>query len=195
MVYDLKNINETTPMYLGEKLGYEVFIPNFMYNHISFNKRNCPIWIKINDKGDCYVFLQERDGDLENEITEIITKYLPKKKALHCCRFSSQLQDKAGVHDSDEFGLNSACVDENNELQAYVIVGSGKIKDDNVMIVKRVWYLDKKPLSMLRDYLLREENVEEYRSKELWHSMTDETIVETLHFIDRGNGFYSWQFE
>ena len=63
------------------------------------------------------------------------------------------------------------------------------------MIVKRVWYLDKKPLSMHRDYLLREENVEKYRSKELWHSMTDETIVETLHFIDRGNGFYSWQFE
>ncbi len=176
-------------------MGYRIYIPISSYNPLSYDKIGCPIWIRINDEGTCHVILQEIENNLENEVTDYISKNLPKLPILHCCTLSTSLQRKAGLLDADKYDLNCACVDENNNLHAYVIVGDGVIEDDVVILIKDLWYDNKKALSMLRDYLLREENVTKYRSKEIWHSQTNSEIIEILHFLDRGNGLYSWQLE
>ena len=54
--YYQRNINEIIPHYLRNEMGYDIYVPDVFYTPISFNKKGCPIWIKVNDDGDCYVF-------------------------------------------------------------------------------------------------------------------------------------------
>ena len=62
-------------------------------------------------------------------------------------------------------------------------------------MIKDLWYDDENALIMLREYLFREENIIKHRSKEIWHSKTKKEVIDILHFVDRGDGLYSWQFE
>ena len=191
----IKNISDTDLQHLGTIAGYDVFVPNSYYNPLSFNKRGCPIWIKVNSEGECHVIIQKTDNNLEEESTNYIMDNLPKKPSLHCCSFSPSLQKQAGIVVFNKYGLNCACIDEKDKLHAYITVGDGHVADNVVMMIRDLWYDDKEALLLLRDYLLREENINKHRSEELWHTKTENEVIEILHFIDRGNGLYSWQFE
>ena len=176
-------------------MGYDIYVPEVVYNYLSFNKKDCPIWIKVNDDGDCYVFLQQRDNNMHEEVVNFITNYLPKKKALHCCRFSTSLRNKADIRSIDKYELDCACVDEDSNLHAYITIGDGVVGKEKVLMIKDLWYDDEIALIMLREYLLREENITKHRSKVICHSKTKKEVIDILHFVDMGDGLYLWQFE
>lgn len=63
-----RNIQELDGKYkhLHKICGYDVYIPTAFYNPISFLSKNCPVWIKINEEGDCEVLTLSKDNREEN---------------------------------------------------------------------------------------------------------------------------------
>ena len=64
----IRNIKELDGKYkhLDQICGYDVYIPEVYYNPISYLSKNCPVWIRINEEGDCEVLILSKNEREEN---------------------------------------------------------------------------------------------------------------------------------
>lgn len=196
-ILTMYNLNQIKPQFIGNIRGYDVYIPDVYYNPLSYNKKGCPIWIKIDGNRNCVVYIQQQDNKLSDEVSDYISKNLPKLHAYYCCQLTTSLKTKLHIVSSNKYNLDCVCLDEDDNIMAYIIVDDGVVGDKIVRMIKNIMYKETKALKMLRNYLLREENVMEHRSEILWHSMKDKEIIEILHFIpsEEYTGFFCFQFE
>ena len=78
-----RNLSELEEKYIHIDTinGYNVYIPTAYNNSLSYLKKNCPIWIQIDDKENCHIFILDKDSIKENaeEINSYINN-LPTQK-------------------------------------------------------------------------------------------------------------------
>lgn len=132
----MNNLNEITPIKIGTVLGYDCYIPNIYFNPISYLNKGCPIWIKIDDDGNCTVFMLG-NGNAYEEVAIFIRKNLDKRKGYYYKRviapnvlsISCQILDEkdsvcAEIIVSDDCRIKSLRLgnsDENDWLQSYFL--------------------------------------------------------------------------
>ena len=76
----MRNLKEITPILVGIELGQDLYIPDYANNPLMLFKKNCPIWIKINEDGDCIVHPISDEENWEDEIDAVIRENIEKGK-------------------------------------------------------------------------------------------------------------------
>lgn len=180
---NLKELNGKIK-HIGDFCGYEVYIPSYYNNPISYLNKNCPIWIKINEEEVCHVIILNKNSREENEkvIRNYILNNLPNKSHIYC----------SNIQHSDCHPLSCVAIDGGGEICAEIIVK----ERNNLLIIDSVKYKDKETLLKLRKHLMSENNIQTYPAVIL--CFNSETIslytIELLGAIyDESNGAYILQ--
>ena len=131
--------------------GYNVYIPSVYYTPLSYLKRNCPIWIQVNNEGLCHVIILSKNNQEENakEIEDYIIENLQPINHHIFCR---------SVQNSDYHPLSCVAIDNNGRIYAEIL-----IKDNgSSVIIESVNSDNDEVLLKLREYLLSENNIQKY---------------------------------
>ena len=76
----MSNLKEITPILVGIELGQDLYIPDYANNPLMLFKKNCRIWIKINEDGDCIVHPISDEENWEDGIDAVIRENIEKDK-------------------------------------------------------------------------------------------------------------------
>ena len=157
-----RNINELNGdvYYIDNVCGYDIYLPKSHFNPISYLKKNCPIWIKIDEDGECVVIFLTTNNEEKNEqdIKDYILQNLPHKPYIDC----------KNLLNSNYHPLSCIAVDEEGVVCAEIII----TESSNSLTVESVSYDNEESLLKLRRYLLSERNIKLYPAIVLTFSKT-----------------------
>ncbi len=169
-----RNINELNGdvNYIGNVCGYDIYVPKSNFNSISYLKKNCPIWIKIDEDGECVVIFLTTNNEEKNEqdIRDYILQNLQHKPYIDC----------KNLLNPNYHPLSCIAIDEEGVVCAKIII----TEYSNSLTVESVSYDNEESLLKLRQYLLSERNIKSYPSIVLIFSKTiDDNVIELMGAI------------
>lgn len=169
-----RNINELNgnAIYIDNICGYDIYVPKSHFNNISYLKKNCPIWIKINEDGECDIILLTTNNEEKNEqdIRDYILHNLQHKPYIDC----------KNLLNPNYHPLSCIAVDDKGVVCAKIIITESR----NSLIVESVSYDNEESLLKLRQHLLSERNIKSYPSIVLIFSKTiDDNVIELMGAI------------
>lgn len=194
---DEKNLSQITPKKIGAILGYSVYVPVSCFNPLSYMKKGCPIWVQINDKGDCLILTLQKDNIDDTEIVNFIKTVLVPKSGIACIPLSESVKEELKLSTNDDFGLNCMAQDFENNIKAVITVDRKHTKEGkDIMLISNIRYDSIQILKELREYLFREQNIRKYHGSVLWYKPSfREDLTDALNFIKDKNGMSYLQFE
>lgn len=193
---EARNLSEIEPIEIGTILGYNIYVPKSYYNPLAYMKKNCPIWIQLNNEKDCLVHELQKDNFDNSEIVNFIRVILPPKSGIACLPLSEEIKEELKLPTNDDYGLNCMVQDYENNVKAVITVDKKHTFNGYKMFISNIWHNDIPALQELREYLFREENISKYRGEILWYKPSDEEdLTDILHFNRDKNGMAFLQFE
>ncbi len=157
-----RNINELNGdvYYIDNVCGYDIYVPKSHFNPISYLKKNCPIWIKIDEDGECVVIFLTTNNEEKNEqdIKDYILHNLQHKPYIDC----------KNLLNSNYHPLSCIAIDEEGVVCAEIII----TESSNSLTVESVSYDNEESLLKLTRYLLSERNIKSYPAIVLTFSKT-----------------------
>lgn len=136
--------------HIGNINGYDIYVPSIYYNHISYLNKNCPVWIKTSEDGECCVIILSNDETKANEkeISNYILKNLPSRAHVSC----------SNIQHPDCHPLSCVAIDNEGIIRAKIVIK----ENEDSLIVDSVSYNNKDVLLKLRQHLLSEHNIQLY---------------------------------
>lgn len=190
----MKNLKEITPILAGIELGQEFYVPDFANNPLMLFKKNCPIWIKINENGDCIVHLISDETNWEDEINAIIRENIEKEKWIIFDSLTNKYKQELGIETTNDCGLSCVALDGNNNIKAAIVIEKDS---DGKMRISEIIGSEQKYIQILATHIrVSDYNVNKYRSQLLWYTPSKECdLTSVLGMVKDDNGDAFWQFE
>ena len=157
-----RNINELNGdvYYIDNVCGYDIYVSKSHFNSISYLKKNCPIWIKIDEDGECVVIFLTTNNEEKNEqdIKDYILQNLQHKPYIDC----------KNLLNPNYHPLSCIAVDDKGVVCAKIII----TESSKSLIVDSVSYDNEEHLLKLRQHLFSERNIKLYPAIVLTFSKT-----------------------
>ena len=193
---ETRNLSQIAPRKIGSILGYNIYVPDSYFNPLAYMKKNCPIWIQINDKGDCLIHVLQKDNYDDTEIVNFIRVNLEPRSGIACEPLSEEIKEELKLSTNDDYRLNCMVQDYENNVKAVITVDKKRTFNGYKMFISNIWHNDIPALQELREYLFREENISKYRGEIIWYKPSaEEDLTDILHFNRGKNGMSFLQFE
>ena len=186
-----KNLCQIKPIHIDTILGYEIYIPDAYYNPLGYCKKNCPLWIKVDDNGDCHVHIISNDSKWKEDVTRYIST-LPKKHGIAFYPLTEDVVNQFGIDTQDSFSLSSVARDENGEIKAIIVIDKDT-EEDNTMFISYVHYADILVLQQLRNHILSDYNTERFKMFFLkYYPSSEDDLTSTLGLLKDDERNYSY---
>lgn len=191
----MRNLKEITPILAGIELGQDLCVPDYANNPLMLFKKNCPIWIKINEDGDCIVHPISDEDNWEDEIDAVIRENIEKEKWIILDSLTNKHKKALEIETNDDYGLSRVALDGNDNIKAAIVIEKDS---DGKMRISKIISTEQKYIRILATHIrASEDNVKKYKSKLLWYTPADEeeNFTSLLGMAKDENGEYFWQFE
>lgn len=190
----MRNLKEITPILVGIELGQDLYIPDYANNPLMLFKKNCPIWIKINEDGDCIVHPISDEENWEDEIDAVIRENIEKDKWVIYAPLSDEYKKALKIKTNDDYNLSCVAIDGYGKIKAAIIIDKDS---DGRMIIRKIIGSEQKHIGLLATHIrVSKDNLDKYKSQLLWYSPhKDDNYSGLLGMVKNENGDYFWQFE
>lgn len=185
------NIHQIKPIHINTILGYEVYVPDVYFNPYGLRKTGCPLWIRINEDGDCLVHIIANGDKWMEEAINVISS-LPQKQGIAFYPLTDDVIHQHNINTQDFYSISSVAKNENGEIQAIIVIDRDT-EDKNAMIVSFIYYTDILILQQLRNHILADYNTDRFKGFVLkYRPSNGEDLTQVLGLLKDDEHDYSY---